>query len=253
MNRSIILGGILLSFLNSYAQDYDTTIRSVRIGVSYSPLIFPATWRTAPINSYGEQLAPGEIERSKNILLKGLNKYPEATLKNLSAVYFLQQMKFYDVAFGGTNSTDAVYLVNQGELSGYTDYYLEQTFHHEFSSILFRNFPSLLDTNLWKAANYPGFIYNDPENGVGAIRSNQSSQDLDTFLCKKGVLTQYGGSSIENDMNTFAQNLFRPDENFWNYVNRFRRIREKTTLLIRFYTKINPVFTEQYFRNLENK
>ncbi|MEI9810500.1 MAG: hypothetical protein WDO16_22970 [Bacteroidota bacterium] len=92
-----------------------------------------------------------------------------------------------------------------------------------------------------------------PENGVGAIRNNQSSQDLDTLLCQKGVLTQYGGSSIENDVNTFAQNLFRPDENFWAYVDRFPRIREKTTLLIQFYTKINPMFTEAYFRKMGNQ
>jgi hypothetical protein len=248
-----MLTGILLAFLSSYAQNYDTTIKSVHIGFTYSSLIFPESWRPAPINGYGEQLAPEEIERSRNILLKGLNKYPQSVLKNLSAVYFLQQMKFYNVSYGGTNSTDAVYLVNQGELSGYTDQYLEQTFHHEFSSILLRNFPALLDTSLWKSANYPGFIYNDPENGVGAIRNNQSSQDLDTVLCKKGILTQYGGSSIENDVNTFAQNLFRPDENFWSYVDHYRRIREKTTLLIRFYTKLNPAFTEQYFRKIERE
>ncbi len=71
-------------------------------------------------------------------------------------------MKFYDVPYGGTNSTDAVYLVNRGAPLGYTDKYLEQTFHHEFSSILFRNFPALLDTGLWKGANQINYIYNDP-------------------------------------------------------------------------------------------
>jgi hypothetical protein len=250
MNRPIILVSLLFSIISSRAQDHDTTIKAVHIGFNYSPLIFPESWRPAPINAYGEQLAFREIQRSKEILARGLSKYPDATLKNLAAVYFVRLMKFYDVAYGGTNSTDAVYLVNQGVSSGYTDKYLEQTFHHEFSSILFRNFPALLDTNAWKEANHPDFIYNDPENGVGAIRNNQSSQELDSLLCQKGVLTQYGASSIENDVNTFAQNLFCPDENFWKYVDHFRRIRAKTTLLIQFYTKINPLFTEQYFRKL---
>jgi hypothetical protein len=181
-----------------------------------------------------------------------LVKYPESLLEhNLKHIYFLKDMKFYDVGYGGTNSNDAVYLTNQGPARGYTDRYLEQTFHHEFSSVLLRNYSSLLDTIAWKDANIPGFIYNDPENGVGAIRNNQSSQDLDSGLCEKGVLTQYGGSSIENDVNTFAQNLFCPEKNFWQEVERYPRIRKKTDLLIHFYNALNAMYTEPYFRKFD--
>ena len=162
-------------------------------------------------------------------------------------------MKYYDVGFGGTNSNDALYLTNNGVNMGYTDDYLEQTFHHEFSSILIRNFPSFLDTVQWKAANIEGFDYNDPEAGVGAIRNNQSSQSADTALCKKGFLTQYALSSLENDVNTLAQNMFRPDPGFWAIVDNYPRIREKITLLISFYSQLSGQFTESYFRQFDNK
>src|SRR5262249_10670483 len=125
-----------------------------------------------------------------------------------------------------------------------------QTFHHEFSSILFRNYPSLLDTIAWKNANIPGFDYNDPEAGVGAIRKNQSSQELDTALCAKGFLTQYAYSSLENDINTVAQNLFKPSHGFWEIVDRYPRINRKTKLLIAFYNQLHSVFTESYFRQM---
>jgi hypothetical protein len=69
----------------------------------------------------------------------------------------------------------------------------------------------------------------------------------------KGVLTQYGGSSIENDVNTFAQNIFCPEKNFWAYVDRFPGIKQKTKLLINFYGKISSMYTEQYFRKMENQ
>lgn len=253
MNKTIPAAILIMVSLKPAAQAADTSVRSVHIGFSYSPAIFPQSWVQPPIKAYAEDIFPEEVPRSKTIISKGLDKYPEATLKHLLAVYFLRQIKFYGVAYGGTNSSNTIYLVNEGAIKGYTDKYLEQTFHHEFSSILFRNFPSLLDTNQWKNANRPDFIYNDPENGVGAIRNNQSSQDLDTSFCTKGVLTQYGGSSMENDINTFAQNLFRPDENFWDYVERFPRIGEKTRLLIKFYTRIHPLFTEKYFRNFEHQ
>ncbi|MDP4262645.1 MAG: hypothetical protein Q8941_08950 [Bacteroidota bacterium] len=234
------------------AQTPDTTIQSVLVGFNYSSAIFPESWRPAPVNAYGEQIEAGEIARSKKVIAKALAKYPKDLLTyNLKGVYFLYEMKFYNVFFGGTNSADAVYLTNQGVAKGYTDKYLEQTFHHEFSSILLRNYPALLDTNLWKGANTGNFVYNDPENGVGALRNNQSSQQLDSLLCLRGILTQYGGSSLENDVNTFAQNLFSPEKNFWAFVSRFPRIREKATLLINFYNKISGIYTEQYFRKME--
>ncbi|MBC7946734.1 MAG: hypothetical protein H7Y42_02560 [Chitinophagaceae bacterium] len=245
----ILLSGLIP--LSLPAQSPDTTINGVYIGFNYSPQIFPEYWRAAPISAYGEKLQPDEIRRSRVIVSKALAKYPEAALSHVKATYFLRQMKFFNVPYGGTNSTDGIYLVNQGAMKGYTDLYLEQTFHHEYSSILLRKFARFLDTTGWKNANMAGFIYNDPENGVGAIRNNQSSQVLDSTLCQLGLLTQYGGSSLENDVNTFAQNLFCADVNFWNFVDRYPRIRKKTALLIRFYETIHPLFTEKYFRSLE--
>ncbi|HLG39376.1 MAG TPA: hypothetical protein VI461_06895 [Chitinophagaceae bacterium] len=236
------------------AQNGDTTIKGVHVGFEYSNAIFPGSWTVAPISASGETMINTEIPRSKGIMVKALDKYTRGIFEyNLKAVYFLKEMKFYDVGYGGTNSSDAVYLTNQGTVHGYTDKYLEQTFHHEFSSILFRNYPSFLDTNQWKGANEPGFIYNDPENGVGAIRNNESSQTLDTLLCQRGILTQYGGSSIENDVNTFAQNLFCPEKDFWTYVDRYPRISRKVKLLIGFYAKISSIYTEYYFRKMQNQ
>lgn len=253
MRFRIILTTTLLSFsLMSFSQVKDTTIRGVVIGFKYSISIFPLEWREAPINAYGEPMLKSETSRTINVMNTALSKYPSALLsQNLDAIYFLSQMKFFDVAYGGTNSNTNVYLVNNGKSLGYSDKYLEQTFHHEFSSILFRNFPQYLDTSEWKKFNERGFEYNDPENGVGAIRNNLSSQDLDTSLCRKGVLTQYASSSIENDINSFAQNLFSPVEDFWKYVDVYPRIRQKMKMLVAFYSKISPELNEKFFRGIK--
>src|SRR5262245_35031945 len=122
------------------AQELDTTIRKVHVGFTYSKKIFPESWRDAPINATGFQIDYNEIPRSKAIVARALAKYPESLFEiNLKNLFFLKDMTFYDVGYGGTNSSDAIYLTNQGTLRGYTDKYLEQTFHHELSSILFRN------------------------------------------------------------------------------------------------------------------
>ena len=234
---------------HSRAMPADTTIKGVSVSFIYSATIFPESWQTAPIDATGEQISAAEMERSKSVIARALNKYSVVSLKkNLQIIYFLKSMKFYDVGYGGTNSTDALYLTNNGAAMGYNDLYMEQTFHHEYSSILYRNYPSFIDEEAWKKANIPGFDYNDPENGVGAIRNNESSQDLDTTLCKKGFLTQYSLSGIENDINTFAQNIFSPSAGFWKIVDQYPRIKNKVKLLIDFYKKIDPLFTNEYFK-----
>lgn len=98
-----------------------------------------------------------------------------------------------------------------------------------------------------------GFDYNDPYEGVGAIRNNESSQDLDSALSAKVFLTQYALSGIENDINAIAQNLFRPDEKFWGFVKYYPRIKKKVSLLISFYHKIDPVCTEANFRRFDQQ
>ena len=231
----------------------DTTIKGVSVNFRYSATIFPESWQTAPINATGEQISAAEIERSKSVIARALSKYSVTSLKkNLRIIYFLKSMKFYEVGYGGTNSTDALYLTNSGTVAGYSDLYLEQTFHHEYSSILYRNYPSFIDEEAWKEVNIAGFDYNDPENGVGAIRNNESSQDLDTALCKKGFLTQYSLSGIENDINTFAQNIFSPSAGFWKIVDQYPRVKQKVKLLIDFYNKIDPLFTVDYFKKLHH-
>jgi hypothetical protein len=241
----------MMDFLSN-GQHPDTMIQGIHIQFTFDPTIFPESWRDAPINAWGESIGKAEVLRTKTIVSQALKKYPAPVLmENLKSVFFLKSMKFFDVGYGGTNSTDAVYLTNNGISMGYTDSYIERTFHHEFSSILFRNFISRFDTVEWKKANIMGFDYNDPENGVGAIRNNQSSQEPDSVLCKKGFLTQYAVSSLENDVNTLSQNLFLPTPGFWDLVDKYPRIRKKMNILLAFYKKLDPLFTENYFRNFK--
>lgn len=254
MHKRLRVTGLFLLFhLFCFSQKEDTIVRGVKIDFNYSLSIFPAEWQASPVNAHGEAMDRREIQRAKMVMNRALSKYPQDMLeKNLRSIHFLGMMKFFDVPYGGTNSNSAIYLVNNGKALGYTSRYLEQTFHHEFSSILLRNYSQYIDTNAWKSNNATGFTYNDPENGVGAIRNNESSQDLDSFICEKGLLTQYATSSIENDFNTFAQNLFLPERDFWKYVDQYPGIKNKVEIMISFYNRISPVFTETYFRNMRD-
>ncbi|MGG9961317.1 hypothetical protein [Ferruginibacter sp. SUN106] len=243
---------LLLCSGNLFANFSDTTVKGVAVVFSYSASIFPDSWRTVEINAYGKEIASAEIDRTKEVAIKALRKYPTPLLTaNLKAIYFLKEMEFFKTPFGGTNSSDNLYITSDGLTHGYTNDYIEQTIHHEFSSILFRNHPEYLDTAAWNKANEPGFVYNDAAGGVGAIQNNQSSQDVDTILCKKGILTQYALSAMENDLNTLAQNLFCPNRGFWKAVEKYPRLKTKVILLISFYSRFNPAYRESYFRKFD--
>lgn len=223
--------------------------RHVKVEYSFNNKIFPTDWQKLPIGANAENIEPSEIIRSEKVTAAALRKYPSKVVRiNLKSVYWLKRMEFYNVEYGGTNSTDALYLANDGESRGYSNLYLEQTFHHEFSSILLRNYYYLFDSVAWANANEPGFTYNDPEDGVGAIRNKSSSLLFDTSICRTGLLTEYSLSSQENDINTYAQNLFAPSPGFWELVKRYPAIRKKTKILIDFYHGINRSFTEKFFR-----
>jgi putative zinc-binding metallo-peptidase len=255
MKGWLIIGALLYVLTAStQAVPADTIISGVKVGYQYSPINFPESWLEEPIHASGKQIHPEEIRRHTDIIIRALQKYPPALLKaNLHSIYLLHSMRFYDVEYGGTNSTFDLFLCNEGDDAGYNDFYLEQTIHHEFSSILYRNFESYFNEKEWLSANADNFTYNDPEQGVGAIRNNESSQVSDEELCTKGFLTQYALSSMENDLNTIAQNLFCPGDNFWRIVRTYPRIQKKVTILIQFYKKINPVFTEKYFQSLSKQ
>ncbi|HSU26871.1 MAG TPA: hypothetical protein VLJ68_00695 [Chitinophagaceae bacterium] len=232
----------------------DTLIQRVRVVFKFDPSVFPESWQAGSVLAKGESIDTTEIARCKLITAKALNKYPSPLLyMNLKTIYFLRSEKFFNVGFGGTYTRDALFISDNGKSLGYTDRFIEQSIHHEFSSILFNNYGWLLDTSSWTKANLPGSGYTDPEAGVGAIRKNEASQELDTALAQQGFLTQYAHSDIENDINTIAQNLFSPNPGFWNIVDKYPRIRQKVNLLIRFYHSIIINFTEAYFREFEKE
>jgi hypothetical protein len=205
---------------------------------------FPDSWKTSEINAKGSSLDSSEYERSMKIIQKALQKYPVEVLnENIKKIYILKSMEFYGLLFGGTNSNDIVYIVNSGIDNGYSDKFVEQTFHHEFSSILLRNNRHLFPEKDWSKFNKLPY----GEGGVYALKNNIDNINLDTNIMKQGFLCQYAMSDIENDFNTFAENLFCPNENFRLYTRQYPEINNKLNIFIKFYSQINDTFTKDFF------
>ncbi len=210
--------------------------------------IFPHQWSGKKVNPDIRPVSKEEIGRLEDLLSHAFSKYPLDLLNsNLDRVYVLKSMKFYGLPYGGTNYQHSIYLCDDTDNPWFTDDYIEQVFHHEFSSILIRNFPSCFDKTKWLSLNPSSFSYGN--GGADAISKGLASMALDPAMIDQGFLSEYSTASLEEDINVFAQNLFTGGREFWRLVDLNETIRQKTRILISFYHKINPVFTESYFRS----
>ena len=142
MKRLLLL---FICFISIYANSQVTDERTgIQIFFKIDKEAFPKSWETEEISAKGTSLDKIEIDRSLKVIIKALSKYPiELVKENIAKIYILKSIEFYGQEFGATNSNDVIYIANNGELLGYSDFYIEKSFHHEFSSILLRNYPKL--------------------------------------------------------------------------------------------------------------
>lgn len=251
--KNIIASFILSLTLSWTVQAQETYVDSITgITVSFvtDDHMFPESWLGGSVNGRASSLDEAEYARSKRILSKSLAKYPLWILKkNLKKIYILHDLNFYGVNYGGTNSTDAVYLTNQGVEKNYTDLYLEQIFHEEFSSILLRNYASYIDETAWMECASDSITYGG--TGADAIRNGKAGEHFDARINENGFLGEYATSNFENDINSFAKNIFCPKPDFWKLMKDYPRLQCKLNMIIKFYHKIDKEFTKEFFKLME--
>ena len=238
------------------------------ISWSSGPEIFPPSWREAPFHQTARPIDPSRKDRARAIVRQAMQKYPAALVARTIAkgrIYILGELKVYrNMQFAGTASHKAVYLVVRDKSQGYTDKFIESTFHQEYSTLLMNRYLKHLDMKAWKAVNPEGFTYLGPnswdrvrgkDGGARAIMKTGGAKLLstDTARLAQGFLVRYSMSSLENDVNGYAAALFANDRNFWANVEKYPAVRKKADLAIEFYHRIDPVFTREYFRALRRR
>jgi hypothetical protein len=223
----------------------------VAVVLNATDVDFPVEW----LSQYGGKYSPmPEVEQEQTVaaIADAMGKYPSALLTSyLKSVVTVGWMEFGGNRMAGTNSDDTLYMANSGDWAGYSDDFLRRTFHHELSSILLRQRPELMDERAWRALNKPTFRYSYEGDQM------YDSFDADTSYRREmhelGFLCSYGRTSIEEDFNTFAEGLFSGDPAFWDAVDSYVSVRKKCDLAFDFYSKLDPQFSESFFRGLVKK
>jgi len=207
-----------------------------------SPL-FPKAWLKGKIKARADSPDWFKIATDTTEIRIAVSKYPQNLIqKKIRNIYLVGDLRFSGVYFTGTISNNVLYIASKANKD------IQRTFHHEFSSILLRNYaPTAFETK-WKKIS--------PEllncKSTTAIKDGYFSLEHNASLLNKGYLSAYSLSNWENDFNMYAENIFSGDPHFWKLVNDYPVIKVKAKLVMDFYQQVHPLFTENYFRLLEN-
>lgn len=238
------------------------------ISWSSGPKIFPPSWLEAPFYQTSAPIDPSCKERARAIIRRALQKYPAALIARTIAngrIYVLGELKVYrSMQFAGTASHEAIYIVVRDASEGYTDEFIESAFHQEYSTLLMNRYLKRLDMKAWRAVNPKDFAYLGPnswdrtkgkDGGAQAITKARGGKlmSIDDDRLKEGFLVRYSTSSLENDVNGYAAALFCGGGDFWDNVKKYPAVRKKTDLAIEFYHRLDPAFTQGYFRGLSRR
>lgn len=219
-------------------------------------------------------------DSTRKIIHKELLKYPKAVLQKARLGKIIVVDEGYCIK-GDTvyAMVDGTYLVpvengNIMFISG-TSPKLSGVVHHELSSIMMYEFSS--DSLVYKelVQIQKAFLsvtpyYSDEEKlkASASAKTFAYPPNKDNYFVLGN--TGYSLLDVENDFNTIAEALFtpalqkelgmllvNPNLKLWEFLDEAKQknypIYKKVQLVIDYYKMIDPMFTEEYFRNLEKK
>jgi hypothetical protein len=188
-----------------------------------------------------KQLKKGQFYQYIKILKKALAKYPPSLVRNtLTEVFIGGPYTENDAIIVGMYGNDKIYLFYNHKWGDNTPLFLEQTFHHEFSSILIKkyNFPAFD----WLKLNPKHFSYIINPRKIDKYMNSVGNYSASEAMLKDGVVTAYGMVNAENDINTYAETMFTQPEKMKNYIDKYPVIARKYAMLKDFYLSISPGF-----------
>ena len=190
-------------------------------------------------------LSHGQFLNYIKILQKALAKYPQSLIKqSLSDVYIGGPYTENDAIIVGMYTKNKIYLFYNHHNGNNHDVFLEQTFHHEYSSILVKkyNFPAFD----WLKLNPKGFSYIINPKKIDKYMNSIGKYAATKEMLKQGVVTSYGMVNAENDINTYVETIFTQPNKMKKYISTYPVIARKYQMLKKFYLSISPQFGEVF-------
>jgi hypothetical protein len=203
------------------------------------------SWKDQPARGHATQISDIELAHFSTLLPRLLKKYPPQVIRSsLSKIKLSGSLNLFNTAYGGTTYGTTLYLTSSGASNGFTDEYLEELFHHEFSSILMRKYG--FPEKEWTMINPTGFQYAQSVDKIIQAVSKGDDNRENKALYKIGFLNEYAMSTLENDVNTFAETVFSNPKKIYTIAITHPRIAKKLAILEQFYLNIDAGFNEVF-------
>lgn len=208
------------------------------IRIVLDDVVFPESTRRLGVR-YRTTLG---IERSSVLsrLELDLSRYPAAFVaRHVREIVVLRSLEIAGYDYGGTYDVGGrrIYLV-AGWLGDDGSRAEAMGLHHEFSSLLMRQYPRVFSSRHWRELNPPGYRYRHAASSF----ANLSEDSLDLVgspeMWTQGFLCGYGMLTLEDDINTFAQYLVARTGRWPALARDYPPLTAKMDLLTRWYCEI---------------
>jgi len=169
-------------------------------------------------------------------LKKAIGEYPEALIKEESPNIILTgRLTLLNVEIGGSLQSNNWVLLATNYLYTWSDgKNLENIFHHEFSSLLIKKYD--FPEKNWLSTLPKNFSY--PNDELAELEAAKKFITNQKFFHDRGFVSDYGASSLENDVNTYAELLIGNPEKLSFLEEKFPIIKRKANILRAFYQKV---------------
>lgn len=248
---SLLAGTSPASLWRSLTGDTDRLISGLadryglRVHYGKGTASLPSLWQIPPVSGTAAVADVACVSKFMPVIQDELNKYNPLVLKDhFHNLYLYKSLTLFGVSYGATVQGKDVLLTLDCQ-RGYTDQDVAKALHHELSSLFLKGkrFPS----GDWIGANDHGFRYMDNENEVLAAVSVQKDLMGNPELYRQGFLAEYGKTTLENDINLYAEVAMVEPDRLAKLVGQYPRVAVKARLLSKFY---QALVGDEFRRNM---
>ncbi|MDF1872613.1 hypothetical protein [Vannielia sp.] len=191
--------------------------------------------------------APGPIKGkvALNALRTALAAYPDPLLQQVAPKLLIAgELRLAGYRVGGTIQPGMVLLASDYLLRDAGPSYTRRAFHHEFSSLLIARYPFPMEA--WQAHIPPDIAFPlSNEAQLEATTRYIEGEALKRYY-EAGFVSDYGASSLENDINTYAELLMDAPETLATLAKAHPRIAAKAALIQGYYITLAPSFAKRF-------
>ena len=243
----------IIDYLKSVTifEEYDGRLES-SLGVKFSNGlagdVIPESWKST--SQLGTENSGEPVESKARVihlfelLSDEVRVLPDSVKSDLKIVVIVSHLVNRGLSSGGTYDPGlgALYIATESDSGVVPDEYVASTFHHELSSMLMEKYS--FDEIGWRNILGKDFKYESDKNPFYFIAVLEHDVEIkeEEYYFKRGLVSYYGETGVENDLNEYVGMIFSDPEKMKSLISEYPKIKEKYAYIKSFYLSIDEGF-----------